>query len=128
MKKSKLIEMLSKIEGDPDILFWNGYVGDHQDIDNQLVDSQLFKMTLSMYIKSIMYERRQERNDNSYELSEAEIEDIKKSYKKYIDWESNQFISPEQLGKHMYKGKKVYMMQTKMRGKRACQRANSMEY
>ncbi len=28
MKKSKLLELINSIEGDPDILLWNGYVED----------------------------------------------------------------------------------------------------
>jgi hypothetical protein len=33
MKKSKLIEMLNRLEGDPEIKLWNGMVGDWMDMD-----------------------------------------------------------------------------------------------
>jgi len=32
MKKSKLIEMLNSLPGDPDVLLWNGWVDDWQDL------------------------------------------------------------------------------------------------
>lgn len=44
MKKDKLIKLLLSIEGNPDILLWNGYAMDWMDIKG-LEEAELVKMT-----------------------------------------------------------------------------------
>lgn len=45
MRKNKLIELLNSIPGNPDIVIWNGFVGDIQDIDSEIVERELVKHT-----------------------------------------------------------------------------------
>ena len=60
MKKNKLIELLQAVEGNPEILLWNGYVGDYMDIDKELAERSLVKMTFLRYIETIWMERLRE--------------------------------------------------------------------
>jgi hypothetical protein len=127
MKKSKLIELLSKLEGDPDILLWNGYAGDYQDIAKSIVEQPLVRMKFESYVKYIQHEQRCDRNDPTYVISDLEIPELKKSYAKDVGWELNHFASQDMLDKN-YKSKAVYLMQPKLRGKQDYQRGGSLEY
>lgn len=128
MKKDKLIEMLSKIEGNPDILLWNGYVGDYQDISTKVTETSLVKMTFESYLKLVEYEERRERNDFTYALTEEQKTNTKKCYNENTEWEFNQWVKQEHIEKKMYKEKTVYLMQPKLRGKNDMHRASSLEY
>ena len=46
MKKNDLIKLLNTIEGNPDVVLWNGFVGDYQDISKELVKDDLLKISL----------------------------------------------------------------------------------
>ena len=73
MKKNKLIELLLSIEGNPDVVIWNGYVGDWMDI-KALEKSELVKMTRDYYVKSIELKEKVDRQHFDYILPESERE------------------------------------------------------
>jgi hypothetical protein len=127
VKKSKLIKLLSKLDGDPDVLLWNGYVGDYQNISLDIVEQQLVRMTFDAYVKTIECEERVKRKDLSYIITESELPELRKSYTKHVDWEMNQFALQDTLNKN-YKSKTVYIMQPNSRGKREWGRCESLEY
>jgi len=88
MLKSKLITALQKIEGDPDILLWNGFVEDWQDIDPDIQKCEFVKEQLShledFYILQHCNEVKIFRDD----LDDDTIAELKKkaaeSHKNYI--------------------------------------------
>jgi hypothetical protein len=127
MKKLKLIELLSKIEGNPDILLWNGYVGDYQDIDKSIVDQPLVRMKFDSYVRVVQYEKQRDQNDLSYVIPDSEIPELKKSYAKHVGWEINHFTSQDMLDT-THKSKTVFLMQPKSRGKRDWHRSETLEY
>lgn len=128
MKKSKLIELLNSIEGDPDILFWNGYVGDWQDVDKKLVETEQVKMTLNNYIHSVELQEQCVRKNWDYTLPESEVESLKKMYRRHIEWESNDYVTSEDIKEKRYKTRRVVYIQPKLRGQNSWDRIGSMEY
>jgi len=52
MCKNDLIKLLQTIEGNTDIVLWNGFVGDYQDISKELVKGELVKISLDWYLES----------------------------------------------------------------------------
>ena len=76
MKKSKLIELLQQIDGDPDILLWNGMVQDWMDIRG-LEKVVLERQTVVGYSHYLNLERVVRDQKEPYSLEEC-----KKFYKK----------------------------------------------
>lgn len=126
MKKSKLIEMLNSLPGDPDVLLWNGWVDDWQDLS--LVQGALTRMTFDAYCRSIRYERIFATGDILYQIPDEEIPELKKCYKKHIAWEDNQCVTPEDIESKRYQVKTVVFLDAKTRGKKAQDRLGTIEF
>lgn len=128
MKKSKLQKLLDTIPNDPDILLWNGFVGDWQDISHKISESVLVKQTLEEYIDRNRFQRARDRNDIDYKLTQEEISGLTKSYKKYIKWEDNEFVTEDDVSKGYYKTKPVYYLQPKLMDKTGFDRLGKLTY
>jgi hypothetical protein len=128
MKKSKLIKLLSEIDGDPDILLWNGHVGDWVGIDSKLVETDLVRETFEGYCTSLKYERMVKIQDGSYEIPEEEIQELKKYHTTIADWGFNDYVTEEEIKKRKYKKKSVFMLQSKQRELQSFNRAFTLEY
>lgn len=105
MKKSKLIEMLSKIEGDPNIVFFNGFTKDWMDIDKVAVPIDVYKQTFDDYVKMVELEHKIKNNDVNFKLSNDKIKSMKKYYDKKFDWEENVYITEDDVKQKRYKKK-----------------------
>lgn len=127
MKKDKLIKLLLSIEGNPDILLWNGYVGDWTDI-KALEESDLVKMTKDYYIASVELEEKINKGDSDYTLPESEKEKLHTSYKKDISWQTNEYITHDDIKKKRYDKKRIIYIKPKLRGKNMTDRYGSIEY
>lgn len=126
MKKSKLIEMLNAIEGDPDIFLWNGYVADWMDIGN-LREHVLVKECKNYYRKALNWEALR---DKTPEMSKAEFEEFWKKHSRKQQWEfPNEFLNEEQY-KDWYgnRHKQVVLITAKVRGETSYDRCGSMSY
>ena len=129
MKKSKLIELLNNLEGDPNILLWNGGVGDWMDIDKNFIESNLVKMTFAGYIRAIENERiRHAHKDLGYIIPKEEYPELKKNYNKNIEWEDNEFINDCDILNKRYTKKSVIMINSKSRGVRTWDRLGTINY
>jgi hypothetical protein len=128
MKKNKLIELLNSIEGNPDIVLWNGFVGDYQDISSKLIDSQLVKITFDHYKDFVELEKARDANDWDRKLSEEEIITLKTNYKNVVDWEDNNYVTDEDVKQKKYKSKKVVYLQASLRGAKYHDRLGSISY
>jgi hypothetical protein len=126
MKKNKLIDILNKIEGNPDIYLWNGYVGDWMDIGN-ISESDLVKQTFDYYVESVRLEEAIDKKDFTHTLSKNDIFDLSKSYKKF-EYEVDQYVSLEDIQKKRYKKKRVVFIDAKPRVKFSFDRLGYMEY
>lgn len=116
MRKNKLIELLHKIEGNPDIVLWNGIVGDYQSIDPCFVEGKLVKKTLVEYIENCRVEQCVTLKDWKFNFSDDEINELKSNYKRVFDWEDNRFITEEDIKLKRYSKKRVVFIQSKQRG------------
>lgn len=130
MRKSKLIEMLNAIEGNPDIKLWNGYVGDYMDIESELVPTRLVKMTEAHMMEMVRLEQALDvgADMKTFQLSEAEVVDTKRCYKEYHQWEFNQFVTDEDIKAKRYMKKDIVILPAKLRGKTCGDRIGTMSY
>ena len=123
MRKNKLIEMLQKIEGNPDIYLWNGMVGDWMDVASAVEDT-LTKESLEHY--TWMRSWRSER-DTPYQI-QPDAAQMKKDYAKYITWEQNQYITEQDIKDGRYKTKRVVFLDAKQRGITTFDRGGDISY
>lgn len=130
MKKSELIEMLSKLDGDPELLIWNSFVGDWHDV--QIVKGhKLVKHSLEHLFKGIKHETMYHKK--SFKLSPQELKSCYKIAKQQYDeqeWEfPNSFVEEERhkdwYGHHQ---REIVLLQGKVRGKSYNDRLGSMDY
>ncbi len=107
MKKSQLMELLLQVEGDPEILLWNGIVGDYMDIRPKLTPITLTKLSEPAY----------------QEL--CEISGYEPDNYGVHRWELNPFV-PE--GDQAYLWKSVLLVEAKPAGKTSYGRGGNIEY
>ena len=128
MKKSKLIEMLNRLEGDPEIKLWNGMVGDWMDIDRELVPSDLVKQTLEHWLEMCRIDDCRDRRDWDYQLPAEEVVRLKKDYNRVNTWELNPFVTLEDVKEKRYKLKNIYILNAKTKGVKAFDRLGDIDY
>lgn len=130
LKKSELIAMLNKLEGDPDLLMWNGFVGDWHDIEI-VQGSKLVKHSLCHLFKAIKHKRMGDKK--SFKLDKEELKYCYKLAKKQYhtqEWEfPNCFVEQEKYEDWYGDNQRdVVMIQGKNRGKECYDRLGSMSY
>lgn len=128
MRKDKLIEMLSKIDGNPDIYLWNGFVEDWVDISPELFETTLVRMSLDSVYGACDFEKKKKLNDWGECLSDEEKEDIKKSYAKNHVWEHNLYVTGEDISSGHYKSKRVFFLTAKHKGTSTWDRLGTINY
>ena len=128
MKKSKLIEMLNALPGDPDIKLWNGMVGDWMEIDPTLVPQDLVKQNLDHWLEMCRLEDCIERKDWEYQMPKEEVDRLTKNYPKLHQWEMNPYITMEDVKEKRYKMKKILLLQPKVRGVKTWDRMGDISY
>ena len=128
MKKSKLIEMLNALPGNPDIKLWNGMVGDWVEIDPLLVEQHLVKQTLEHWLEMCRLQDCRDRNDWDYQMPAEEVAQLTNSYSKLHKWEMNPYITLEDVKAKRYSAKKVLIMQAKRKGVKTFDRLGDIEY
>lgn len=128
MKKNDLIKLLQSIEGNPDMVLWNGTVGDYQDIDKKLVAGDLVKMTLKHYLESCLLEACREKKDFSYKHIVEEVAELTKSYRKVCKWETNNYVTQRHIDEKMYSSKRVFYIQPKVKGETSWDRYGGIAY
>lgn len=131
MKKKALIELLESIPGNPDVVMWNGYVGDFNNISKNIVESELVKLSLEHITERMMYSEMRERK--TWELPEDVVEKIKKeallAFKEEQYELPNQFLDDKQYKSWYGKNrKKVLIISPKLRGKSTFDRLGDIDY
>jgi hypothetical protein len=127
MRKNDLIKQLQAIKGNPEVVLWNGFVGDYMHIDN-LVPSDLVKITKEYWIRSVLNEECIDRKDWNYQLPEQEVKELERRHKTEIQWELNEYVSEEDIANKRYKKKSVVFIQPKKRGVSTFDRVGTIEY
>ena len=126
MRKNKLIALLQSIPDNPDILLWNGMVGDWMDINPNIVEQELYKRNPETQRDMIEFQSKQD--GGGRKVSPEEFEEIKKRCRKG-DWELPNEFADEKMIKMMYgKKKKVYIIDAKPRGKSTHDRLGKIGY
>jgi hypothetical protein len=127
MRKNDLIKLLTQIKGNPEINIWNGFVGDVMSISG-ISPTEQFKYSLSGLTDMVRLERCQDTKNWEYQLTEEEVDDIKRSYKKYHHWELNEYIKKDDVKSGRYIRKMSYTIDIKRTGKTYFDRAGSVDY
>lgn len=127
MRKNDLIAMLSKLKGNPEVVLWNGMVGDYMPI-GKLVVGELYKYEPKYYLEMIEFEIKRDKNDWNYKLTSEDIAEAMLAYKKHHKWEENQFVTAEDITKKRWKKKRVVYIDAKTTGKTYHDRLGSIEY
>jgi len=130
LKKSKLIKLLQEIEGDPDILLWNGTVSDWMDILG-LQEVGLERSTLKGYSYYLNLERTI--RGNLPPCSEGEC---KKAYKSSgaDQWEVADYdpefqeMREKDLKRGFIAQKSAFIIDAAPRGKKCWDRQGSVRY
>ena len=127
MRKNDLIKLLQTIEGNPEIVLWNGFVGDYQNISPKLVEGELVKKTLKCYLEHNRMVRCLEENNWQYQLTEEEVSYLTNVYKTF-SYEQNNFVTKEDIKEKRYMKKRVIYIQPKLQNKKYYDRLGTVEY
>lgn len=121
MRKNELIQALQEIEGNPEVVLWNGFVEDYMQL-NTPTKGTLYKMKKDVYEKFLVLERSIKGRDAGITLED------KKRYSEmpYEYFEYNPEF--ESSKKKMYKKKNIIWITTKTRGKKLWDRNGGYEY
>ena len=127
MRKNDLIKLLQTIEGNPDIVLWNGIVRDYQHISTELVEVELVKKTLKCYLEHNRMVRCLKKKDWQYQLTTEEVEYLTNIYKTF-DYEQNNSVTQEDIKEKRYMKKRVIYIQPKLKNKKCYDRLGTIEY
>ena len=86
------------------------------------------KMTKDYYIASVELEEKINKGDSDYTLPESEKEKLHTSYKKDVSWQTNEYITHEDIKKKRYDKKRIIYIKPKLRGKNMTDRHGPIEY
>lgn len=128
MRKNDVIALLNKLEGNPEVVLWNGFVGDYQHFNKKLVKGYLVKQTLSHYIEMCRLEECQLRRDWDFRFTNDELDDLKRMYRKVCKWEVNEFVTQEDIDHKRYDVKRVIYIQPKVRNETYFDRMGVVSY
>lgn len=120
MKKSKLIALLEKIPGDPQILFWNGMVGDWMDILPRIEGIDQVRPTAQL--RALLIEHQEKKP-----LSAERRKELVRAQKD-VPWEDNPFVKEEQTKQGHFSKRRVWVMQAKSRGIQTFDRLGRISY
>jgi hypothetical protein len=123
MRKNELIELLQSVEGNPEVMVWNGFVEDFQPLAKTLNTAQLQKLTLQGYKERVNWQMRKEGNQP---LSDDKISELYKQHR-IGKWEFFAYYPPSYEDGH-YKSKTVYVLEPKLTGKKYTDRLGSIDY
>ena len=126
MRKNDLIKMLQEIKGNPEVVLWNGMVGDWMPV-GKLSESYLTKITKQYWLQTVCNEEKIDKKDWDFVIPQAELSLLEKQYRKF-QWESNEFVTSEDIASKRYKMKKVIYIDAKTRGVKTFDRFGSIKY
>ena len=120
MRKNDLIKHLQELKGNPEIMLWNGFVGDFVPIGT-VGESDLVKLSKESWMRYVKAEA------NRYGDELESKEELNKIYNS-IGYESNRYVSEADIKTGLYKRKKIVYIEAKVTGKTACDRLGNIHY
>lgn len=127
MRKNDLIKLLSDIDGNPEIVLWNGYTQDFMKVD-RLVESDLVKMTKTHFLEMLRLEKCVDVKDWSAQLTDEEANHGLECYRKNYEWEVNEYVTTDDIQSKRYQRKRVVYINAKLRGKTMFDRLGEVRY
>ena len=127
MRKNDMIKMLSEIEGNPEVMFWNGAVGDCVPIDTITVPVNLYKETLQYYLEMCRLSECRDRQDWTYELTPEDIQELTQNYRGF-SYEINEYVTTEDVQKKKYNRKTVHVLNARIVGRTSWGRGGDIDY
>ena len=123
MRKMALIKLLESIKGNPEVVLWNGFVGDWQSIDQNIEQIELVKHSREFLEFTINHQNAEL---GLPPLSEDEIT----ARVKEEEWDlPNQFVEHERLNDwYGSRRKRLVVLSGKARGKSTWDRLGTIEY
>ena len=123
MRKNDLIKKLQAMEGNPEIMLWNGLVGDFVPIGH-IGDADLVKQTKDNYMKIAMWRNQRDgvQPDTEY------LKELEQTYQRVCKYELNRFVTQEHVKAGYYKKKRIMYIDAKLTGKRSMDRRGVIEY
>lgn len=119
MRKNDLIKMLNEIEGNPEVVLWNGQVGDWMHIDKPKV-FKFNRLKKSFKIRCI---NKENYRDNLPDLTEEEIKKVKPD--EFDIGEGNRWNI---LKDENFEHRNRIVLQGKLRGIKTFDRLGNIEY
>lgn len=120
MRKNQLIKLLQEIEGNPEIVIWNGYVDDYMNIDKETFKITLVKETEDFLFNALKHEWCQ--MNDTFDVPEEQLVKIaaraKELHKKREYDFANPYVTEEEFER--WYGKRSltkYVISPKLRGK-----------
>ena len=125
MKAADLKKLLEPIPDDQDILIWNGFVSDWQDI-GKIQESSLHRQTFENYKRYWMLETGLKADA---EMSSEDLEICKEQYARYVKhWTFEEFVTTEDVAEGKYEEKKIILIEPQARGISTFDRNGNIEY
>lgn len=131
MKKSKLIELLQKIEGDPEIYLWNGLVSDWMDISSEFTESELVKYSKDFLFDHLKLEWC--KDNNTFDVPDEVLQTLMTEAEKIrskSSWDfPNRFVEEAEMERWYGKYKKrVILIDGKRKGATYSDRLGDIKY
>lgn len=120
MRKNDLIKKLQALDGNPEVMLWNGFVGDFVHI-GEVGQSWLVKQTRSSWMAQIMHQEQVTDADGEY------LQELKSLYDK-IEYGVNRYVTQEDIRNGLYKKKVIAYIDAKPAGKSSSDRCGSIDY
>lgn len=127
MKKNDLIQLLNGIKGNPDIILWNGMVGDYMNIKG-LKEGDLVKQSFAHYENMRELDLCRKAKSFDHKPTPEESSQIKGDYRRVISWETNPYATLEDIKTKRYLKKRVVYIEAALRGVKTFDRTGSLEY
>ena len=131
MKKNKLIELLQKIDGNPDIYLWNGFVSDWMDINPDFIESELVKESVGWKFECLKMEWC--RDNNTFDVPSEVLSSLNELAIKLASKEKwdfpNRYVEESEFKKWYGKSKKrIILIDSKRKGATYSDRIGDMSY
>lgn len=130
MKKNTLIKLLEQIEGNPDILLYNGFVDDFMDFEVSNEPYVLVKHSVDFIHNRLRYDFHERNKKLPSDADNQQLRAQAETLAKTETWEfPNEFVTQDDA-KQWYgtRMKKVFMIEAKRRNKTCYDRAGGLEY
>ena len=113
LTKDELLEILSKIDGNPEIVLWNGFVSDYQHVDD-VRGATLVKQSFAKYCRSIENERIVDKTDINYRIPNGEIAELRENWESH-QWELDPYVTEAEISSGAYESRLVLVITAKSR-------------